>query len=160
MLRPASSSWETQGPVLANDRKRKKKRRSRKSACDAWERDRRPERERAPDAVWEGYLIDDITPLFPYFSPSCSPSFFLLTHARMSTHTHINTRAHCICPVTFLSLHDTPPTLLPAPSCPPWPPWGFVRPVAYVNPQKQTWLSRFHQSNTTMVWRCNIQDYN
>lgn len=40
--------------------------------------------ERAPDAVWEGYLIDDITPLFPFFSPSCSPSFLPLTH----THTH------------------------------------------------------------------------
>lgn len=69
--------------------------------------------ERAPDAVWEGYLIDGITPLFPFFL-----SFLFSLFPSSITHTHINTHAHHICPVTSLSLHDTPPMLLPAPFCP------------------------------------------
>lgn len=86
----------------------KQKRRSIKSAYAGRERDRRPER--APDAVWEGYLIDDITPLSPFSSlPLVLPLFD--THIRKRA--HILAPAHHICPVTFLSLHDTPPMLSP-----------------------------------------------
>lgn len=54
---------------------------------------------RAPDAAWEGYLIDDITLLLPSFSFSSSACFL------PRTHTHIC--KHCICPVTLWFISST-----------------------------------------------------
>lgn len=71
--------------------------------------------ERAPDAVWEGYLIDDITPLFP------TSSLFV---AHMNTHASI----------FALSPSHAPP---PAPAGPPRPSRRTVRPCG---PTKQTRL--------------------
>lgn len=46
---------------------------------------RQTARARAPDAAWEGYLIDDITPLFPFSLPLCLCPSFPLTSVRIST---------------------------------------------------------------------------
>lgn len=48
--------------------------------------------ERAPDAVWEGYLIDDITPLSVFLSLLFSLFSFAKKHTCMSTHTLTLTR--------------------------------------------------------------------
>lgn len=52
-----------------DDRKTaEKERREQKINRQQWGT-RQTARERAPDAAWEGYLIDDITPLFPFSLP-------------------------------------------------------------------------------------------
>lgn len=69
--------------------------------------------ERAADAVWEGYLIDNITPLFPLVQiPVVWPVSSSVIHIYKHTDRHINDHALCICPVTILPLHVTPPTNL------------------------------------------------
>lgn len=46
---------------------------------------RQTARERGPDAAWEGYLISDITPLFPFSLPLLLHSSLPLTSLRVST---------------------------------------------------------------------------
>lgn len=80
-----------------------------------WSGERQTALERAPDAVWEGYLIDNITPLFPVSLP--------LTHtcSYKSAHTH----THAIFALSLPYPCMTPPLLCPAPSLPPWTPLRF-----------------------------------
>ena len=63
--------------------------------------------ESAPDAVWEGYLIDDITPLFPF-----SLHLFFLSH----THMHIHKHTHIIPPEhTVFALSPSYPCMTHSP---------------------------------------------
>lgn len=65
------------------------------------------ERERGPDASWEGYLIYDITPLFPF-------SLHLVLHSSLPlTSLHVSTRAQTIFALSppYPSLPTTPPML-------------------------------------------------
>lgn len=62
-----------------------KERKEHKINLQQW-RTRQTARERGPDAAWEGYLIYDITPLFPFSLPLVLRSSLPLTSLHVSTH--------------------------------------------------------------------------
>ena len=142
--------------VTANKRKRKRGARARKRERERGrKRARQTDKEGAPDAVWEAYLIDDITPQ----TLSLSVKHIKYTHT--DTHTHTHTYRHCL-PCHLLvpvwSWTDTPlfacfpifPFLLPLlPSPPSQTPWTPLRvaPSLY-QPRKTSQINICYQRDS------------
>lgn len=76
-----------------------------------WSAKRQTAWERAPDAVWEGYLIDNITPLFSSFKSPLFALFLPLSFTFTNTQTDTLTIMRSVFALSPSS-HVTPPTNL------------------------------------------------
>lgn len=84
---------------------------------------------------------------FPFSLPLVLPLFFLWhTHSQTLARAHVNTHAQCICPVTFLSSHDTAYSS----PCSDLPTWGS-REMCKACSLREPTETNLNHSNTIML---------